>query len=144
PSRLLLEERLRSALEEIRGELSRKQASIRWKGNGNRREILSDPGHLKYVFKNVLLAVVAQTKVGGEIEFDLEQQGAVAISHFREGARIMPITHYLTAALGDAPIEVLPLRLLLAKQLLERNGGKMTIDHSSDEQDILKMEFPLA
>ncbi|MGH8543977.1 MAG: histidine kinase dimerization/phospho-acceptor domain-containing protein [Gammaproteobacteria bacterium] len=144
PSRLLLEERLRSALEEIRGELSRKQASIRWKGNGNRREILSDPGHLKYVFKNVLLAVVAQTKVGGEIEFDLEKQGAVAISHFREGARIMPITHYLTAALGDAPIEVLPLRLLLAKQLLERNGGKMTIDHSSDEQDILKMEFPLA
>jgi DNA-binding NtrC family response regulator/uncharacterized protein YuzE len=144
PSRLLLEDRLRSTLEDVRGEFSRKEAAIRWRGNGNRCEILADPTHLKYVFKNVLLAIVSQAKVGGEIEIDLEKRGAVAISYFREGARIMPITHYLTTAAGEAPIEVLPLRLLLAKQLLERNGGKMAIEHSNDDRDTLKMEFSLA
>jgi DNA-binding NtrC family response regulator len=143
-SRLLLEDRLRSTVEEIRGEFSRKQAGIRWKGKGNSYEILADPAQLNYVFKNVLLAILSQAKVGGEIELDLEKQGAVSISYAREAARIMPITHYLTAAPGEAPIEVLPLRLLLAKQLVERNGGAMTIDHWNEDRDILKMEFPLA
>lgn len=141
-SRLLLEDRLRSTLEEVRDEFDKKQASIRWKGNGNSYEILADQAHLQYVLKNVLLAVFSQAKIGGEIEIDFEKQGVVAISYVREGARIMPITHYLTEASGEAPIEVLPLRLLLAKQLLERNGGRMLIEH--DERDIVKMEFALA
>jgi DNA-binding NtrC family response regulator len=144
PSRLLLEDRLRSTLEDVRGEFSRKQANIRWKGNGNSYEILADPIHLKYILKNVLLAVLSQAKAGGEIEVDLEKRGLVSISYFREGARIMPITHYLTTAVGEAPVEVLPLRLLLAKQLLERNGGQMAIDHATEDRDVLKMEFPLA
>jgi signal transduction histidine kinase len=142
--RLLLEDRLRSTLEEIREEFDEKQASIRWQGNGNSREILADPAHLQYVLKNVLLAILSQAKAGGELEIDFEKQGAVAVSYVREGARIMPITHYLTEASGEAPVEVLPLRLLLAKQLLERNGGRMVIDHSNHERDIVRMEFALA
>jgi hypothetical protein len=39
---------------------------------------------------------------------------------------------------------VLPLRMLLAKQLVERNGGRMIIDASDGEREILRMEFPIA
>jgi hypothetical protein len=38
----------------------------------------------------------------------------------------------------------LPLRILLAKQLVERNGGDMTFDHSDPERDTFKLEFPIA
>jgi DNA-binding NtrC family response regulator len=142
--RLLLEDRLRSSVDELRDQFSRRQASIAWKGKGTSYEIQADPSHMNYVFKNVLLAILSQVKVGSQIELDLEKQGAVSISYVREAARIMPITHYLAGAPGESPIEVLPLRLLLAKQLVERNGGTLTIEHRNEDRDILKMEFPLA
>jgi hypothetical protein len=33
---------------------------------------------------------------------------------------------------------------LLAKQLVKRNGGDMTLDYSDAEKDILRMEFQIA
>jgi len=41
-------------------------------------------------------------------------------------------------------MSTLPLRILLAKQLVERNGGRMVMDQSDSERDILRMEFPVA
>jgi hypothetical protein len=144
-SRLLLGERLRSTLEEIRSEYSKKQVAVRWKGSGNGREILADPLQLTYVLKNVLVAILGEAKPGSEVEIDLGKVGALELSFVREGARIMPITRYLAnTAPADSPLEVLPLRLLLAKQLLERNGGAMVIEHGANERDTLKMEFALA
>ncbi|HWO41541.1 MAG TPA: histidine kinase dimerization/phospho-acceptor domain-containing protein [Candidatus Eisenbacteria bacterium] len=142
--RLLLEDRLRSTVEELGQEFSRKQVTVRWSGNGNKREILADAAHLKYIFKNALLAMLAQAKAGSDFDIRLERPGSAEIAYVREGARIMPITHYLAAAPGEAPLEVLPLRLLLAKQLLERNGARMTTEHLGDERDLIKMEFTLA
>jgi hypothetical protein len=38
----------------------------------------------------------------------------------------------------------LPLRVLLAKHLLERNGGQFAVELSNEEKETLKLEFPLA
>jgi hypothetical protein len=32
----------------------------------------------------------------------------------------------------------------LAKQLVERNGGRFTIDQAGDEREIVRIEFPIA
>jgi DNA-binding NtrC family response regulator len=143
-SKVSLQEKLRSALNEVANECARRQAQIRWKGNGYSREIRADETHVKYVLKNVLLAVLSQAKMGSEIEIDVEKQGCVAISYMREVGRVASITHYFGNSSASASENVLPLRILLAKQLVKRNGGDMSLDYSDAEKDILRMEFQIA
>ena len=143
-SKVPLQEKLRSVLNEVTNECARRQAQIRWKGNGYSREIKADETQVKYVLKNVLLAVLSQAKMGSEIEINVEKQGCVTISYFREVARVASITHYFDKSSSSPSESVLPLRILLAKQLVERNGGNMTLDYSDTEKDILKMEFLIA
>ena len=139
-----LQEKLRSALNEVTNECSRRQAQIRWKGNGYSREIKADETQVKYVLKAVLLAVLSQAKMGSEIEINVEKQGCVAISYFREVGRVASITHYFDKSSSSGSETVLPLRILLAKQLVERNGGNMILDYSDTEKELLKMEFLIA
>jgi hypothetical protein len=82
--------------------------------------------------------------MGSEIEINVEKQGCVTISYLREVARVASITHYFDKSSSGPGESVLPLRLLLAKQLVERNGGDMVLDYSDNEKDILKMEFRIA
>ncbi len=143
-SKVPLQEKLRSALNEVADECARRQAQIRWKGNGYSREIKADETQIKYVLKNVLLAVLSQAKMGSEIEINVEKQGCVVISYLREAGRVASITHYFGKSSSSVHENVLPLRVLLAKQLVERNEGIMTLDYSDAEKDILGMEFPIA
>ena len=93
-NKVALQEKLRSALNEVTNECARRQAQITWKGNGYSREIKADETQVKYVLKNVLLAVLSQAKMASEIEINVEKQGCVAISYFREVGRVASITHY--------------------------------------------------
>ena len=143
-SKVPLQEKLRSALNEVANECTRRQTQIRWKGNGYSREIKADETQIKYVLKNVLLAVLSQAKIASEIEINVEKQGCITISYLREIARVASITHYFDKSSSTQNESVLPLRLLLAKQLVQRNAGHMTLDYSDAEKDILKMEFLIA
>ncbi|HZA54060.1 MAG TPA: hypothetical protein VE616_07410, partial [Candidatus Udaeobacter sp.] len=142
-SKVPLEEKLRTALKEISDACDKRQARIQWKGNGYNREIRIDEAQLQYILRNVLLAVLSQAKMNSEIEIDVQKQGCVAISYLREGARVASIAHYFNASSPAADQSTLPLRILLAKQLVERNGGRMGMDQSNSERDTLRMEFPI-
>ena len=137
-----LEQKLRSALNEIASECAKHDARFRWKGDGYGRDIRSDEAQIKFVLKNVLLAVLSQVRKGSEIEIDVAEQGCVTISFSRELARLASITPYLSI-LRTADENVLPLRILLAKHIAEKNGGRMVVDQSDSEKDVLKMEFPI-
>lgn len=139
-----LEEKLRAVLGDASGECAKRQTSIKWKRNGFGREIRTDEAQLRYVLKNTLLTVLSQAKMGSEIEVDIEKQGCLAISYLREGARLASITHYFNASAPSSDDAVMPLRMLLAKQLVERNGGRMALEGVDGERDILRLEFPLA
>jgi DNA-binding NtrC family response regulator len=143
-TQVALREKLRSVLDELASECIRRQAQIRWKGSGYSREIRADETQVRYALKNVLLAVLSQAKMGSEIDIDVEKQGCVVISYVCEGGRVASIAHYFGTS-SSPPIEpTLPLRVLLAKQLVERNGGEMTLDRSDADRETLRMEFPIA
>lgn len=137
-----LEQKLRSALNEIASECAKHDARFHWKGDGCGRDIRSDEAQIKFVLKNVLLAVLSQVKKGSEIEIDVAEEGCVTISFSRELARLASITPYLSI-LRTTDENVLPLRILLAKHIAEKNGGRMVVDQSDSEKDVLKMEFPI-
>lgn len=140
---IALEEKTRAVLGEISSQCSKRQTRFGWKKNGRVEKIRSDEKHLNYILRNVLLAVLTDAKMGSEIELDVSQPGALAITSLREGARVGSVSHYLSDS-GSQPEEgLLPLRLLLAKHLLEKNGGRFIADRSEAEKDIVRMEFPI-
>ena len=143
-SKVDLVEKLQSVLSELQNEFAKRQTRFEWKGNGGRHEVQSDESQLSYILKNVLLASLSQARMGSEIEINLPQGGTLAITYLREGARVTSITHYLDGASSRPDDSILPLRVLLAKQLLERNGGQFVIDQSDSDNETMRMEFPIA
>jgi len=140
---IAIEEKIRTVLGEISSQCSKRQTRFDWKRNGRVEQIRSDDRQLTYILKNVLLAVLAEAKMGSEIEIDVSHPGALAITSLREGARMGSVSRYLSDT-GLRPEDgILPLRLLLAKHLLEKNGGRFIADRSDAEKDTVRMEFPI-
>jgi signal transduction histidine kinase len=143
-TRVSLDEKLQSVLSELQNESAKRQTRFEWKANDSRHEVQSDESQLSYILKNVLVASLSQARMGSEIEITLSPAGTLAITYLREGARVTSITHYLGGTSSRSDDTILPLRVLLAKQLLERNGGQFAIDQSASDKETMKMEFPLA
>jgi signal transduction histidine kinase len=143
-NRISLEERLRSAVDEVGGEWAKRQVAVRLETNRFSPPILVDDDQLDYILKNVLLAIVSQAKVGSEISVDIRQEGKVEISYVREGPRMTSITQFLGSLTDGAEESILPLRILLAKQLVARNRGEIDVDSSDAEKEVLRLEFPIA
>jgi DNA-binding NtrC family response regulator len=142
--RTSLDERLRLAVDEVGGECGKRQAAVRLQTSQIAPAILVDESQLDYILKNVLSAVVSQAKVGSEIGVEIQQTGTLVISYLREGPRMASITQYLGSLSEAAGESILPLRILLAKQLVERNGGEIVVDSTDPEKEIVTMEFPIA
>ena len=142
-SDVALNEKLRGVLSEIHGECAKRQTRFEWRNNATAHTVRADDSHVGYILKHVLLAVLSQAKMGSEIEIDASRQGALAIRYLREGARVASITHYLRENAGPNET-ILPLRVLLAKHLLERNGGRFGVDPSDGDTETVRMEFPVA
>jgi len=142
-SAVALEEKTKTVLGEIHSQCAKRQNRFDWKKNSHTGQIRSDERQLTYILKNVLLAVLAEAKLGSEIEIDLRQPGVLAITSQREGARMGSVSHYLNDRSVQAEENLLPLRVLLAKHLVEKNGGRFIADWSDAEKDIVRMEFPI-
>jgi DNA-binding NtrC family response regulator len=142
--RTSLDERLRGAVDELGEECGKRRAAIRLQTSTIGTAILADENQLDYILKNVLSTVVSQARVGSEIGVEIQQTGTVVISYRREGPRMASITQYLGSLSEAAGASILPLRILLAKQLVERNGGEIAVDSTEAEKEIVTMEFPIA
>jgi hypothetical protein len=143
-SKVALADKLRTVLTEVHGECAKRQIRFEWKETGGRREIETDESQLEYILKNMLLVAASEAKLGSEIEIDISGHGTLVISYLREGARVASISHYFSEQSSAANETVFPLRVLLAKHLLERNGGQFTMSLSNGEKETLKLEFPVA
>ena len=141
--RIPLYEQLRHVLEEIVPECIRRGATIRWGRTAEAGEIFADEAQFRYAFRNVLRTVLAQLKPGGEIQIDVEGEGRVAVSYIPEGGRIGPFVQYLDISSSGLEEETLPLRILLAKILLERNGGGIKVSHLEGGKVLIRAEVPV-
>jgi hypothetical protein len=57
---------------------------------------------------------------------------------------VASITQLFSAPAAESDEAVLPLRILLARYLLERNGGAISMKHADSDRETLEMEFPIA
>lgn len=129
-------------LREVQSESAKRQARFDWKEGGVSEQIRADEAQVFYILKNVMLATLLEARMGSAIEIDTGQRGTIAIGYLREAPRTTSITHYLGVISAQPSETLLPLRILLAKQLIERNGGRLVIHRASDEREIIRIEFP--
>ncbi|MGE5218268.1 MAG: histidine kinase dimerization/phospho-acceptor domain-containing protein [Chloroflexota bacterium] len=137
-------ERLRAVLAELQSECARRQMRFDCRGNGAAGTVRADEAQVGYILKNVLMMALSEARMGSEIEIEVSAGGTLAIRYQRESARMASISQYLNEAKSGVRDGILPLRLLLARVLVERNGGRLAIDPSDSEKEILRLEFPIA
>jgi DNA-binding NtrC family response regulator len=136
-------EHLHSTLEALHDDCAKRRIHVGWKGNGQEVKIMADAAQLRYALKNTLLAVLSKTKAGSEIELAVADSGALAISYVRDGERMQSLSHYFKN--GDVPAtqNIVPLRILLAREIVERSGGRFDVDEGDGDREIVTMEFPI-
>lgn len=141
--KILIYEQLRRVEEELLPECIKRETALQWGKRGEAAAVFVDKAQFIFAFKSILRAALAQVKPKSEIQMDVEGEGKVAISYLREGAGIGALHEYLgvaTAANGD---EALPLRMLLANILLERNGGGIKVDYHENGRARIRAELPV-
>ena len=138
-----LREHLNLTLETIHDDCAKRRVHVGWKGNEQGVKIMADATHLRYALKNTLLAVLSQTQPGSEIELALAESGALVISYHREGERIQSLANYLNDGDGSTTKNIVPLRIILAREIVERSGGRFGMDQTDGNRETVTMEFPL-
>jgi nitrogen-specific signal transduction histidine kinase len=139
-----LADQVNAVLGDISSESTDRQVRFGWRRTDAAIRILVDESQLQYVLKNALVAVLSQTKMASEIELSVEKPNRLIVGFSREGGRVASINQLFSSPLAESDETVLPLRILLARYLLERNGGAISMKHADSDRETLEMEFPIA
>jgi signal transduction histidine kinase len=140
---LVLKEQLRSAIASLQEHCAKRKIRVGWKGDGHGVKIVADDAQLQYALKNTIRAVLSQARSGSEIEVALGKAGSLTISYLRDGERMPSLMNYLGDVSTNGRESLLPLRLMLAREIVERSGGRLDIDYKNDHREVVIMEFPV-
>ncbi|MGH7769279.1 MAG: histidine kinase dimerization/phospho-acceptor domain-containing protein [Candidatus Binatia bacterium] len=142
--KILVYEQLRRVEEELLPECIKKETALQWGKRGEAAAVFVDKAQFLFAFKNILRAALAQVRPKSEIQMDVEGGGRVAISYSRDAAGVGALNEYLGVATATNGDEALPLRILLANILLERNGGSVKVDYHESGKARIWAELPVA
>jgi len=129
---------LQQVLEELIPESVKRDTSIRWGNRGEGVKVVVDQNQFRCAFKNLVCTALSQSKAREEIRVDVDQEGGVSLSFVQEGGGTVFLGQQLGSQVGPEG-EPLPLRILLARDLLERMGGDIEVSHLGE----LKMQFKI-
>jgi len=133
-----LEDQLRSVFEDMVSESRARETSLFWVREGPARtQVRVDRAQIRYAFKSILLTAIDEIKPGCQIHVDVEGGGGVTLSYVRYS-----LSHYLFPPPEKIEEPALPLRILLAKSLLEWNGGNMEINHLDEGTVRIEVGLP--
>jgi DNA-binding NtrC family response regulator len=140
---LSLEDELRGVFNEMSSDCAKRQVQVRWHHSDAKCEVCVDEAQVKFVLRNILVAVLSQVKPGTEIEVNIEKNGSLSLTYVREMGRMAAISQYFNNFAPKSGQGILPLRILLAKHLIERNHGRILIDDSEGDKAVVTIEFPI-
>jgi signal transduction histidine kinase len=138
-----LEPILDRVLAEIAPELAERAVNIKRAGTPG-VQCAADAEHLAYAFRNLLAGVVHEVPPRDELLLETSANGVVTL-RFAAGDVAAHRLRQLVVpngggALGDPTL--LPLSFRLARGVLERNGGGLSLEESPDEGTMLVVHLP--
>jgi polar amino acid transport system substrate-binding protein len=139
-------EQLRQALEEVLPDSKKQWIKEELTSLGQDTEVFIDQEHLRYALKNVVRSALFEAKPKGEVDIHSEAKGVIVVSYSHEGGRVVSLAQYLdpNARPADSDHEAMSLRVLLAKTLIEKNGGKIKMERDDVGNVRVCMELPIA
>ncbi len=129
---------LQQVLEELIPESVKRDTSVRWGNRGEGVKVVVDQNQFRCAFKNLVGTALSQARAREEIRVNVDQEGGVSLSFVQEGGGTVSLGQQLGSQVGPEG-EPLPLRILIARDLLERMGGDIEVSHLGD----LKMQFKI-
>jgi hypothetical protein len=105
--------------------------------------VFVDATHLQYVVKNLLRGALSEARSSGEITMDAGENGEVVFSYANEGGQVASLRQYLDGQVSSGE-EVLPVRMLLSRILLQRNGGGLRIERREGGEVKVILQLPTA
>lgn len=136
-------EEMRRVLEEVIPESIKRGVTIRWGRREESIEVFVDAAQFRYALKNILLTVLGEAKTENGVQIEVAGEGEVVISYFENGGRESSLGHHLDLSLPTTrDEEILPLRILLAKILVERNGGAIDVHRIAGGKALIRIELP--
>ena len=141
--KVLVYEQLRRVEEELLSELIKRETALQWGERSEKAATFVDKAQFLFAFKNILAAVVGQVRAKSEIQVDIDERGSVSIRYTREAPGVGALAEYVGAGAPAQGEEALPLRMLLANILLERNGGGVTVKHSEGQKSLVSAQLPI-
>lgn len=142
--RIVLYEQLERALNEVLAERTKAGITIRWGSKGETETFFADKEQVQYVLKNILRTILEEIQPQGAIGIDIHPRGEVILSYLREGGRLNPLTQYLGLNPATTEDPALPLRILLARSLLERSGGRLAVNFSEGGKVLIRIALPFS
>ena len=139
-------EQLRQVLEEVLPDSKKEWIKEELMSLGQDTEVFIDQEHLRYALKNVLRSALFEAKPRGEVDIHTEAEGVIVVSYLQEGGRVVSLAQYLdpNARPTDSDHEGMSLRVLLAKALLEKSGGKVKMERDDAGNVRVRMQLPTA
>ncbi|MGH7846659.1 MAG: ATP-binding response regulator [Candidatus Binatia bacterium] len=137
-------EQLRQVLEEVLPDPRKEWIKEELRRLGQDTEVFVDQEHLRYALKNVLRSALFEAKPRGDVDIHTEAEGVIAVSYLQEGGRVVSLAQYLdpNAQPTDSDHEGMSLRVLLAKTLLEKSGGKVKMERDDAGNVRIRMQLP--
>ena len=138
-----LEPLLDRVLAEIGPELAERAVSVKRAGHADVR-CAGDAEHLAYAFRNLGAGVAREVPPRDELLLETTANGVVTM-RFAAGAAAAGRLRQLVAPNGGGTLgdpTLLPLSFRLARGVLERNGGGLTLEERPDESATLVVQLP--
>jgi two-component system nitrogen regulation response regulator GlnG len=140
--RVPIVEELRRAVEEILPDCDKRSVKL-CLARSRETVVFADVTHLQYVVKNLLRSALSEVRSLGEIAMDAKENGEVVVSYANEGGQVVSLRQYLDGQVSSGE-EVLPVRMLLAKILLQRNGGGLRVERREGGEVRVILQLPSA
>jgi hypothetical protein len=139
-------EQLRHVLEDVLPESKKAWVQDEFIHIGPDTEVFMDQKHLRFALKNVVRTALFESKPRGEVDIHSEGEGVIVVSYPQEGGRVVALSPYLdpNARLTEGDDPGMSLRLILARTLLEKNGGKIKMKYDDADVVRVRIELPLA
>jgi len=138
PTPIELRPLLDALIAEVRPGLAERAIALTYVSPNGAR-CTADREQLTYALRAILGGVAREAPADDAVRVDASGQDGVSIEFDDRHGSAGRLRH---VALGDGGTEVLPLPFVLARAVLERNGGALALQRQSDGRAVLEVRLP--
>lgn len=137
PQAIALVPVLDHALAAVGDQLEERAGRIRREGWERGPRVLADETQLRYAFENLFAALVSELPSNHELCVRIGDNGALALRFVGLGGVTAKLQSFLHDSDGVPAPTVLPLRFVLARSVIVRNGGEVAVESGPEEETLV-------